>query len=119
VIPVDVLGFQDKFTECVGAGVPVPVNVSVVVEGCALLVNVSVALTAPVVLGLNVTVNGRLCPAAIDAGSDMPPTLNTELFVLAAVTVTVAPLAVKDPDAVPLVPTTTFPSGSVVGLTLN
>jgi hypothetical protein len=45
--------------------------------------------------------------------------LNTELFVLAAVTVTLAPLAVRLPDAVPLVPTTTLPTPSVVGATLS
>jgi len=39
-------------------------------------------------------------------GNDKPLTLNTELFELAAVTVTFAPLAVSLPDAVPLAPTT-------------
>jgi len=52
----DVLAVHDRFTEWTGAGVPVPVSVSVVVEGWALLVNVSVALAAPVVCGLKVTV---------------------------------------------------------------
>jgi hypothetical protein len=90
-----------------------------VVEGWALLVKVSVALAAPVVSGLNVTVNGTLLPAGIVTGNDKPPTLKTELFELAAVTVTLAPLAVKLPDAVPLVPTTTLPRGRVAGLTLS
>jgi hypothetical protein len=44
-----VLAFHERFTVCVGAGVPVPVKVSTVVEDWALLVKVSVALTAPVV----------------------------------------------------------------------
>ena len=57
---VDVLAFQDRLTVCTGAGVPVPVSVSVVVEGEALLLTVSVALTAPVTDGLNVIVNGTL-----------------------------------------------------------
>ncbi len=52
-------------------------------------------------------------------GSDNPPTLNTELFVLAALTVTLAPLAVKLPEAVPLVPTTTLPNPRVAGATLS
>jgi siroheme synthase len=114
-----VLAFQDRFTVCVGAGVPVPVSASIVVEGWALLVNVSEAIAAPEVVGLNVTVNGTLLPVGIVTGSDRPPTLNTELFVLAAVTVTFAPLAVRLPDAVPLVPTTTLPRPSVVGATVN
>ena len=63
--------------------------------------------------------NGTLFPAAIVTGNDNPPTLNTELLELAAVTVTLAPLAVKLPDAVPLVPTTTLPRARVVGLTLS
>jgi hypothetical protein len=52
-------------------------------------------------------------------GSERPPTLKTELFELAAVTVTFAPVAVRLPDAVPLVPTTTLPRPSVVGLTVS
>lgn len=96
-----------------------PVNVSVVVEGCALLVNVSAALAVPVTVGLKVTVKLADWPAGKVSGSDSPPTLNTELLVLAAVTVTLVPLAVNDPVAVPLVPTTTFPRGSVVGATVK
>ncbi len=45
--------------------------------------------------------------------------VNTELFVLAPVTVTLAPLALTVPVAVPLDPTVTFPSGSVPGETLS
>ena len=55
----------------------------------------------------------------IVTGSDKPPTLNTELFVLAAVTVTAAPLAVNVPEAVPLFPTVTLPRLRVAGLILN
>src|SRR5208337_1309176 len=99
----DVLASHDKLTVWVGADVPVPVSASVVVEGWTLLVKVSVALAASVVSGLKVTVKGTLWPAGMVTGSDSPPTLNTESFVLAAVTVTLAPLALKLPDAVPLV----------------
>ena len=98
---------------------PVPVNASVVDVGWALLVKVNVALAEPVVRGLKVTVNEALLPAAIVTGNDRPPTLNTELLVLAAVTVTLAPLAVRVPEAVPLVPTTTLPRPRVVGLTVS
>jgi len=84
-----------------------------------LLVNVSEALTLPAVVGLKVTVKEALCPAGIVTGSERPPTLNTELFVLAVVTVTLAPLAVRVPVTVPLFPTTTLPKGNVVGLTVS
>lgn len=52
-------------------------------------------------------------------GSDKPPTLKTELVELTAVTVTAALLAVRLPEAVPLVPTTTLPSARVAGVTDN
>jgi len=112
-----VLAFHDKLTVCVGAAAPVPVSVSDVVEGWALLVKVSVAVAAPVTRGLNVTVKEALWPAGIVTGSESPPTLKAELFELAAVTVTFAPLAVRLADAVPLVPTTTLPRAKVVGVT--
>jgi len=82
-------------------------------------VNVSVALATPVTAGLKVTVKDTLWPAGMVNGSESPPTLNTELFVLAPVTVTLAPLAVKLPDAVPLLPTTTLPKSMEVGFTAN
>ena len=49
----------------------------------------------------------------------MPLTANAELLELAAVMVTLAPLAVKVPDAVPVLPTVTLPRARVVGATLN
>jgi hypothetical protein len=67
-------------------------------------------------MGLKVMVKGTLWPAGMVTGSDSPPTLNTELLLLAAVTVTLAPLAVIVPDAVPLWPTTTLPRARVAGL---
>lgn len=51
----DVLPDHDRLTECVGAGVPVPVTDSIMAEGWALLLNVSVALADPATGGLNVT----------------------------------------------------------------
>ena len=45
--------------------------------------------------------------------------VNTELFVLAAVTVTPAPPAVTVPVPVPLDPTITLPSARVLGDTLS
>lgn len=90
-----------------------------VVLGEALLVKVSVALADPVPVGVNVTVNEALLPAAIVTGSDSPLMVNAELLVLAAVTFTLAPLATSSPVAVPLVPTTTLPTATVAGLTLS
>jgi hypothetical protein len=84
-----------------------------------LLVKVSVALTAPATWGLKVTVYGVLCPAGIVTGSDSPPTLKTELFDVAAVTVTFAPAAVRLPEALPLLPVTTLPRPKVVGEAAN
>jgi len=113
----DVLALHDRLTECVDAPVPVPVKVAVVVEGVALLVNVNVALTEPGVRGLKVMVKEALLPDAIVAGNESPLTVNTELFVLAPVTVTLPFVAVSVPVVVPLLPSTTLPTARVVGLT--
>ena len=65
---------------------------------------VSVALTAPATWGLKVTVYGVLCPAGIVTGSDSPPTLKTELFDVAAVTVTFAPACGQTPGSASATP---------------
>ena len=113
------LAFQDRLTEWVDAAVPVPVADSVVVEGWALLVKVRTALSAPATCGLNVKVNGTLCPDGMLTGSDKPPIVNRELFEVAAVTVTSAPLALRAPEAVPLLPMTTSPAANVTGVAVN
>lgn len=116
----DVLASHERFTECTGADVPVPLSASVMVELCAFVaVNVNVAFTVVATRGLNVTVKEVLWPAAMVTGSDNPPTVNTELLVLAPVTVTLAPVALNVPEAVPLVPTTTLPRDRLVGETVN
>ena len=76
-------------------------------------------MAVPETVGLNVTLKDVLCPAAIVAGRDRPPTLNRELFVLAAVIVTFAPLAVKVPEVEPLVPSTTLPRLMLAGVTVS
>lgn len=81
--------------------------------------NVSVAVADPVVEGLKVIVKGADWPAGIVNGSEIPLTTKAVLFVLAPVSVTLEPVAFKFPDAVPLVPTTTLPTGIVVGVTPN
>lgn len=78
---------------------------------------VKVAPAAPETLGLNVIVNGTLCPAGIVSGREIPLITKTELLEVAAVMVTLPPLAWSVPDAFPLVPTTTFPTPSVLGVT--
>ena len=113
----EVLAFHERETSWVGARSPVPVRVSAVGEVWALLAKLSVALADPVLCGLNVTVNGTLWPAGIVAGKLRPLKRNVDLLVLADVTVTLAPLAVKLHDADPLVPTTTLPRARVVGET--
>lgn len=118
-MPDDVLPLHDRFTLWVGAGVPDPVRPSVVVEGCPLLATVKLAFAVPEVSGLKVIENEVLWPAGIVTGKLNPPIVNTELFVLAAVTVTFAPLAVNVPDALLLVPTTALPRLSVPGLTAS
>lgn len=52
-------------------------------------------------------------------GSDNPLTLKAELLELAAVIVTLAPLAVKFPDADPLDPSATLPMLRVPGETAS
>jgi hypothetical protein len=114
-----VLAVHDRFTEWVGAGVPVPVSAAVIVGDWPSLVTVNVALAEAAVCGLNVTVNAALCPDGIVTGRERPPTLNAELFVPAAVTVTLPPLALKLPEALPLWPTITLPNAKVAGVTDN
>ncbi len=109
----EVLAFHDKLTVCVGAGAPAPVTVPVVVEGWALLVNVRIPLSVPVICGLKVTVNDAISPGGMMIGSDKPPIVNRELFVLAAVTVTFAPPALRLAEAVSLVPTVTLPKSKL------
>lgn len=98
---------------------PDPVSPSVVVEGCPLLATVKLAFAVPEVSGLKVMENDVLWPAGMVTGKLNPPIVNTELFVLAAVIVTFAPLALNVPDALLLAPTTTLPRLSVLGLTAS
>lgn len=86
-------------------------------EFWALLVNVRVAVAAPVVCGLNVAEKDTLWPEGMVTGKVSPPKLNVALFVPADVTVTLPPVAVKDPEADPLVPSTTLPIARVDGET--
>jgi len=84
-----------------------------------LLVTVRVEFTVPAACGLNVIVYETLCPAAMVTGNVSPPTLKAELLVLAAVTVTLAPLAVSLPVPELLSPTVTLPRLRVAGEALS
>lgn len=84
-----------------------------------MLVKETVPVAVPVEDGLKVTVKGRLCPAAIVAGSDNPLTLKAALLVASPVIVTLAPEALRVPDALPLLPTVTLPKLRDAGLTAS
>jgi hypothetical protein len=88
----------------------------------ALLANEAAADAAPVAPGVNVTVNATGWLVVTVTGNVTPLIENSEGLVppkLTEDTVTLAPLAVRVPLAVPLVPTTTLPTATVVGLTLR
>lgn len=53
------------------------------------------------------------------AGSGKPPSANRELLEVAAVTVTLAPLALRVPEPVPLAPTATLPTPTGAGVALS
>jgi hypothetical protein len=121
VIPVVVLAVQVSFTVWTGAGVPVPVTLATAGVLVASLANDTVAEAAPVAPGVNVTVKFTGVLVVIVTGNESPLTENSEGFVPPLVTddtVTLPPLAVRVPVAVPLVPTTTFPTAMGVD-TLN
>ena len=80
---------------------------------------VRVPLAIPDAVGPNVTVNEVLLPAAIVVGRVRPVIVKLELFVLAPLTVTLAPLAVRVPVAEALLPTTTLPRLRPVGVTAS
>lgn len=99
--------------------VPVPVIAAEVVEGKAVLANVSVALADPEVCGVKLTENVALLPAGIVTGRDNPPSANRELLLLADMIVTSPPVAERVPVADALFPTVTLPRLNVAGVTAN
>jgi len=88
--------FQERSTLCCGGAAPVPVKVWAG-EFEALLVNEPIAEALPDVCGVNVRVNGTLCPAAIVRGKVIPLSENSALVRLAADTLTLDPLALSVP----------------------
>src|SRR5271163_667787 len=97
------------------AAVPVPVRLVTLGVFDALLANEAVADAAPEAPGVKVTVNitgvlvvtvtGKLTPLIANSEGLVPPKLTED-------TVTLAPVAVRVPVAVPLVPTTTLPTAT-------
>jgi hypothetical protein len=83
----------------------------------ALLAKERVAEAVPLLCGVKDTEYGRLWPAAIVLGSDMPLRTNSELLLLADVMVTLAPPAVNFPLCEAVDPTVTFPNDALAGET--
>src|SRR5271155_4814485 len=97
------------------SAMPVPVRLVTLGVFDALLANEAVADAAPDAPGVNVTVNGTGVLVVTVSGNVIPLMANSEGLVppkLTEDTVTLAPLAVRVPVAVPLVPTTTLPTAT-------
>jgi len=99
--------------------VPVPVRVACADGFDALLVNDALADATPLDCGLKLMVNEMLLPAASVTGRDNPLTVNSEVLILAPVTVMLDPVAVSEPVRLLLCPTTTLPKLRVLGPTAN
>jgi hypothetical protein len=116
-IDVDVLAFHDKSTVCWMVA-PEPLAVSE--ANVELLVKKEMLAEAiPVAVGANVTLKGRLWPAASVTGKVNSPRVNAELLELLEDTVTLPPPAVKLPDWVCVVPIVTLPKLMVPGVMPN
>lgn len=83
----------------------------------ALLEKESEAEAAPLDCGVKVTVKGEDWPAGMVMGREIPERTNSLLLLLAELTVTAAPLAVRLAPRAELDPTLTLPKASVVGET--
>ena len=87
---------QERSTLCCSGAAPVPVKVSAT-EFEALLVNELIAEALPDICGVNVSVNGTLCPAAIASGKVIPLSENSALVTMAEDTLTLDPEALSVP----------------------
>jgi len=95
----------------------VPVSDCTAGEFEASLVKDRDAEAAPLDCGVNVTVNVEASPSGIVTGNEIPESVNSPLLLLAEVTVTDVPLAVRLPPRAELDPTATLPKARVVGET--
>jgi len=112
-MPVVPLGVHCSRTVYTGAAVPVPVSVLTVGELLALLANDAVADAEPAAAGVNVTVKLTGVAVVTVTGKVKPLTENSVGFVppiVTDVTLTLPPVAVRVPLAVPFSPTTTLPT---------
>ena len=96
---------------------PVPVNDCTAGEFEALLLKESEAEAAPLDWGVKVTVKAEDWPAGMVTGKEIPERTNSLLLLLAELTVTAAPLAMRLAPRAELEPTVTLPKASVVGET--
>jgi hypothetical protein len=78
-----------------------------------------VAFATPLDWGVNVTLNGTLCPDAIVIGNDCPLSVKLAVLILAELTITFEPVALSDACRLTLVPSTTLPKFKFVGLTAS
>lgn len=85
----------------------------------ALLANDPLAAAVPLDCGVKTTVNDALCPAARVSGRESPLTLNSEVVMLAAVTVMLEPVAVIVAGRLLVCPTVTVPKFSEAGLSAS
>jgi len=114
-----VLAVHDKLTLWTGAGVPVPARADAVGVLVAVLTKEADADAAPLAPGVNLTVNVTGVVVVTVTGNERPVTENSEGLLpprFTEVTDTLAPVAVKVPVWVPLVPTTTLPTLTAVAL---
>lgn len=98
---------------------PVPVSDCTAGEFEALLVNDNDAEAAPLDWGVKVTVKAEDWPAGMVTGKEIPERTNSLLLLLAELTVTAAPLAMRLPPSAEFDPTLTLPKARVVGETAN
>lgn len=98
---------------------PLPVRAIELVVVEALLVNATLPVALPEVVGANFTWKVALCPAASVAGSVRPLMVNPVPLTVACEMVTLAVLAVTVMFCVLLLPTVTLPKLSEVGLAVR
>ena len=85
----------------------------------ALLMKARLAEAVPEACGEKMTLNEAVLPAAMVRGSEIPLTLNSELFPPIDETVTGALLALSVPVCEKVLPTVTLPKLMVAGLTAS
>lgn len=84
-----------------------------------MVVKDTIAEAEPLPCGVKVRVKVAVCPAAIVIGSEGPASWNSALFTEAAVTMTLAPVALSVAVIFLLWPTVTLPNPKLVGATPN